>query len=347
MIEYSYLLYPREEEEKENENEEMNLFLNDDFLKFKKVFSEKDDQNIYKEESRENETNISEIEENSNLYYLSNKSNDEIILYNKNNIKLSKRGRKKKSEKNQFQCIIGNKFKEHNKFKPDNIRIKIKTHYHNFILNFFNDFIKSKFTIQRYKFRKISYSITKDVTVKNNLNLMNMTLKKFLSQRISKKYKCDYNQNEKTINTLLQMFKNENDKNLFNINYADFYNQFYLAKNKDEIINKFGLQNRTEFFYDFVQRINQKNYEINLIDIAENHFVSYFSRNTYSKFSQFNFNINEENKIEQLSRKIFNVKNYTKENMNLENKDKKKINDCDFRFLKRKRELENNKIDEE
>jgi hypothetical protein len=31
MIEYSYLLYPREEEEKENENEEMNLFLNDDF----------------------------------------------------------------------------------------------------------------------------------------------------------------------------------------------------------------------------------------------------------------------------------------------------------------------------
>ena len=114
------------------------------------------------------------------------------------------------------------------------------------------------------------------------------------------------------------MFKNENDKNLFNINYADFYNQFYLTKNKDEIINKFGLQNRTEFFYDFIQRINQKNYEISLIDIAENHFVSYFSRNTYSKFSQFNFNINEENKIEQLSRKIFNVKNYTKENMNLE-----------------------------
>ena len=156
-----------------------------------------------------------------------------------------------------------------------------------------------------------------------------------------------YNHSKRALEILNNECKNENDKNLFNINYADFYNQFYLAKNKDEIINKFGLQNRTEFFYDFVQRINQKNYEINLIDIAENHFVSYFSRNTYSKFSQFNFNINEDNKAEQLSRKIFNVKNYTKENMNLENKDKKKINDCDFRFLKRKRELENNKIDEE
>jgi hypothetical protein len=51
----------------------------------------------------------------------------------------------------------------HNKYKIDNIRIKIKTHYHSFIIEFFNDLIKLKFKIQRYKFRKISYSITKDV----------------------------------------------------------------------------------------------------------------------------------------------------------------------------------------
>ena len=59
----------------------------------------------------------------------------------------------------------------HNKYKIDNIRIKVKIHYHSFIIGFFNDLIKLKFKIQRYKFRKIPYSITKDVSIKKNLSL--------------------------------------------------------------------------------------------------------------------------------------------------------------------------------
>ncbi len=307
MIEYPYLSYPRDDEEKEKEkneteNEEMTFIVNDDFFKFKKEFSENEDKDIYKEDIKSKETIQTEIEENLTNTFLSNESINSFILYTPNNSKINKRGRKKKSEKNHFQCSIGNKINEHNKFKPDNIRIKIKTHFHNFILNFFNDLIKSRFTIQRYKFRKICYSITKDVTVKNNLNLMNMTLGKFLSQKISKKYKCNSNQNEKTVQILLQMLKNENDKKLFDINYADFYINFYLTKNKTDIIHKFGLKNRTEFFYDFISRINQKNYERSVIDIAENHFVNYFSKNLYSnnsKFNLFNKNVEKENKNEK------------------------------------------------
>ena len=318
MIEYPYLSYPRDEEEKEkekieSENEEMIFIVNDDFFKFKKEFSENDDKDIYKEDVKSRDTNQTEIEENLTNTLSLNKSLNSFIEYTEKYGKINKRGRKKKTEKNQFQCLIGNKINEHNKFKPDNIRIKIKTHYHNFILNFFNDLIKSRFTIQRYKFRKICYSITKDVTVKNNLNLMNMTLGKFLSQKISKKYKCDSNQNEKTVNILLQMLKNENDRKLFDTNYSDFYINVYLSKNKNEIIDKFGLKSRTEFFYEFINRINQKNYERSVIDIAENHFVSYFSKNLYSKNSQFNLLIKNDDK-------------------------EKKNNDCNFNFLKRKRE---------
>ena len=299
MIEYPYLSYPRDEEEKEkekieSENEEMIFIVNDDFFKFKKEFSENDDKDIYKEDVKSRDTNQTEIEENLTNTLSLNKSLNSFIEYTEKYGKINKRGRKKKN-------------------KPDNIRIKIKTHYHNFILNFFNDLIKSRFTIQRYKFRKICYSITKDVTVKNNLNLMNMTLGKFLSQKISKKYKCDSNQNEKTVNILLQMLKNENDRKLFDTNYSDFYINVYLSKNKNEIIDKFGLKSRTEFFYEFINRINQKNYERSVIDIAENHFVSYFSKNLYSKNSQFNLLIKNDDK-------------------------EKKNNNCNFNFLKRKRE---------
>ena len=176
MIEYPYLSYPRDDEEKEKEkiengNEEMTFIVNDDFFKFKKEFSENEDKDIYKEDIKAKETIQTEMEENFTNTLSSNRSLNSFILYNPKNSTITKRGRKKKSEKNHFQCSIGNKINEHNKFKPDNIRIKIKTHFHNFILNFFNDLIKSRFTIQRYKFRKICYSITKDVTVKNNLNL--------------------------------------------------------------------------------------------------------------------------------------------------------------------------------
>jgi hypothetical protein len=109
------------------------------------------------------------------------------------------------------------------------------------------------------------------------------------------------------------MLKNESDIKLFDINYADFYNNFYLSKNKNDIIHKFGLKSRTEFFYEFINRINQKNYERSVIDIAENHFVSYFSKNLYSKNSQFNLLIKNDDK-------------------------EKKNNNCNFNFLKRKRE---------
>ena len=149
-----------------------------------------------------------------------------------------------------------------------------------------------------------------------------MTLGNFLSQRISKKYKCDLNQNKKTLNLLLQMLKNENDKNLFKIHYSDFYKHFYLCKNKKEIIDKFNLQKRTEFFSDLIQSINHNNYKNCVIDIAENHFINYFSFNT--KISQFTFN----NEKKQNEKKV-------------EEEDNKNKEFNQFLFLINKREFDN------
>ena len=292
MTDYSYLQIEKDDYEKISNNIDQNDSLNifdDCSIGWKEQFHEKEEIEIYKKIKELKETGQTENEEvfNDNESVCNNQEENiiDLIEYNieeknieKNKEKKSKRGRKKKNEKLAFECYNG-KIIEHNKFKPDNIRIKLKTHFHNFIISFFNDFIKTSFKIQRFKFRKISYEITKDVTAKNNERLMTMTLGDFLSQNISKKYKYDSDQNEKTVLTLKNMIKSNFDKDLFNIQYYYFYTNYYLSDNKKEICEKYGISKYTEFFTDFIKKIGNEQYVKSIIDIANNHFIQYFNKN--------------------------------------------------------------------
>ena len=109
------------------------------------------------EEEMTNQNTLSPNSNNSKFIFMITKNHNNELL-NK------KRGRPSRKYKKNPEL-------NHNKYKIDNIRIKIKTHFHSFIIGFFNDLIKLKFKIQRYKFRKIPYSITKDVSIKKNLSL--------------------------------------------------------------------------------------------------------------------------------------------------------------------------------
>jgi hypothetical protein len=264
------------------------IFSDENFKFIKDQLEEKEDVIFYKEECLK-ETNDTENENVEDLVVKNEDKNIiEMIEYieKKNDIpeeKKTKRGRKKNIEKNTFECHKGKKPIEHNKFKPDNIRIKIKTHYHNFIISFFNDLIKARFKIQRYKFRKVCYSITKEVTIKKNQNLMKMTLGEFLSQNISQKYKCEINQNEKTFNIIKNILKNESDKKLFDLNYCDFYMNYYLIHDKEEIVNNYGIQDRTEFFNDLIDKIGNTNYQKSIMNIAHYHFIQYFFKDYENK----------------------------------------------------------------
>ena len=270
------------------QDDSLNIF-NENFKFIKDQFQEKDDDDIYKKVHLK-ETNVTE-NENEDNYKMNIKEENviEMIEYipEKNKTlftkKKTKRGRKKNSEKYTFECHKGKKKIEHNKFKPDNIRIKIKTHYHNFIISFFNDLIKSRFKIQRYKFRKICYSITKDVTVKNNQNLMKMTLGEFLSQNTSKKYKCEIDQNKKTYLFVKNLLKKESDKKLFDLTYWDFFLNYYMIDDKKEIINNFGIKDRTQFFTDFISNIKNTDYLKSVVNIANNHFIQYFLQIDFSQ----------------------------------------------------------------
>ena len=96
--------------------------------------------------------------------------NNEVVFMNK------KRGRRKKSYEDNKQS---NENRTHNKFSEDNLKRKIKTHYHNFIIAFLN--MKTKKILNKsYKFGKISSDITRNITVEYNLKLFEKKIKEII-----------------------------------------------------------------------------------------------------------------------------------------------------------------------
>ena len=213
-----------------------------------------------------------------------------MITKNHNNELLNKkRGRPSRKYKKNPEL-------NHNKYKIDNIRIKIKTHYHSFIIGFFNDLIKLKFKIQRYKFRKIPYSITKDVTIKTNSSLKHKTIGELLSNDISDKYKkYESGKNRKSVYYFYKTVKDEEQKNLLSKSYKDFFYDFYLNGNREELMKKYGTSYKTILFSEFCETITDNKYKQMIIYTANNYFLDYYDEKNEKK--------NEIKKIEFIKKK--------------------------------------------
>lgn len=158
-----------------------------------------------------------------------------------------KRGRTKKEKlKNKKKNQI------HSKMSFDNILRKIKVMFHGFIIKFVNDYIKFLYDgFQRFRLRKISGEITQNVTKKHNIILSEETLKNFLSNKISSKYKQEKNKNKKIVEKLCYL-KTE-IKELFDMPYIIFYQKIFLCNNRKFLEKKYGLSKKTLTFNDNLQ----------------------------------------------------------------------------------------------
>ena len=172
-----------------------------------------------------------------------------------------KRGRiKRTNQKNKVITI-------HSKMSFDNILRKIKVMYHNFIIKFVNDYIKFIYDgFQRFRLRKISGKITQNVTKKHNKILSNVSLKEFLSNKISSKYKQDKDKNKKIVNKLC-ILKTQ-IKELFEMYYINFYKKIFLCSNRNFLEEKFGLSENTLTFKDNLELMSE-NENINYIKEVE------------------------------------------------------------------------------
>ena len=155
-----------------------------------------------------------------------------------------KRGRRKLKSGEEYELAL------HTKDNDDNIKRKVKTHFHNFIVAYLNMLIRQTLKTKRiYKFKKMCSKITQDVTISYNKKLMDTPIKDVLVQ-VSNKFK-DKDINLYYIEKIMQMKSNNEFENIgintlkeiLNTSYKDMMNNFYLKSNKKLFEN----ENRDRF----------------------------------------------------------------------------------------------------
>ena len=225
--------------------------------------------------------------------------------------KLRKKGRRKLKPGQDYELAL------HTKDNDDNIKRKVKTHFHNFIVAYLNMVIKQTLRTKRqYKFKKMCSKITQDVTISYNKKLMDTPVKDILVQ-VSNKFK-DKDINLYYIEKIFQMKSNnlfENDniitlQQLLNTSYKDMMNNFYLKSTKKVFEN----EKIDESFEKHIENLTIKygyNYAMKFKQNAEN-FVNF-----YISSKQRNHKGNKEDNADEKNEKD---KNLNCLNMNLEKK---------------------------
>ena len=169
----------------------------------------------------------------------------------------------------------------HTKMSFDNVLRKIKVMYHNFIIKFVNDYIKFLYDgFQRFRLRKIAGKITQNVTKKHNKFLSNISLKEFLSNKISSKYKQDKDKNKKIVAKLYYL--KSQIKELFDMTYINFYKNIFLCSNRIYLEEHFGLNENTLTFRDNLENMKETEDEKYIKEveiIGEKKFIEFINVN--------------------------------------------------------------------
>ena len=181
----------------------------------------------YEIDIKDDKTKNSElIKINQILLLDKNENNEENLTKNDKDFVNKKRGRKNKisSDSEKKQSI-------HDKYSDDNLKRKIKTHFHNFIIAFLN--MKSKHILtKKYQFGKMSSEITQNITVEYNQKLFEKKLKDIIVE-MSDKFQ-DKDKNRIALEIIMKKAK-ENDEiiQLLDTNYKDMYLNYYLKSTKE------------------------------------------------------------------------------------------------------------------
>lgn len=180
--------------------------------------------------------------------------------------------RKKRGRKNKKKIDQNKKENVHDKFSDDNLKRKIKTHFHIFIVAYLN--MKSKNILgKKYSFGKISSKITQNITVEYNQKLFEKKIRDIIVEMSDKFQDKDRNK------ISLQIIKNkalENDEivQILNTNYKNMYLNYYLKSNNET----------------FKGEANDESYEahINKLEkIYGKEYISNYKRNAQELISYF------------------------------------------------------------
>ena len=207
-----------------------------------------------------------------------------------------KKGRKLKDDATELDSDE----RIHSRLNSDNIKRKIKTHFHCFIISFLNLMIKKEWEgNQKFKLKKMDSEITQNITIAYNRKLLNTPIKEIL-KKVSNKFN-DHLSNEKILSKIPP--SKDEINHLLNCTYKEMYEKYYLTsrnelfKNEKEnnsfeyhlskIKNKFGneymekYKNNAENFVDFFQNGKMRKKKSN---------SSFYKENENSEINNINSN---------------------------------------------------------
>jgi len=172
---------------------------------------------------------IKNDQEEKNLISMNNSTNQENVIQ-ETNLDTSKFLIKKRGRKNRITIDADKYGLIHDKYSDDNIKRKIKTHFHNFIIALLN--MKAGEVLDKNnKFGKISFEITQNITVDYNQKLFDQKIMDIIV-KVSEKY---HNQNKNRFALYLVMKKfNYNSEiiQILNMTYKELYINYYLKSTK-------------------------------------------------------------------------------------------------------------------
>ena len=158
-----------------------------------------------------------------------------------------KKGRKLKGEITE----IKRNQRIHSRLNSDNIKRKIKTHFHCFIISYLNLIIKKEWNgIQKFRFKKIDREITQNITIAYNRILLNTPIREII-KKVSNKFN-DPLSNEKILSKI-PFSKIELNK-LLNCTYMEMYQNYYLNSKIDLFIN----EKENNSFESHIMKIKEK-----------------------------------------------------------------------------------------
>jgi len=143
-------------------------------------------------------------------------------------------------------------YKVHDRDSPDNIKRKVKTHFHNFIIALLNMKI-GQFLQKEVKFGKIASKITQDLSVEYNQKLFKTKIKDIIVV-MSNKY-SNKNRNKIILNEIMKRVdKNSELILLLNLNYEEIFLNYYLQSNKET----FKGEDEDESYEAHIQKLEEK-----------------------------------------------------------------------------------------
>ena len=182
----------------------------------------------------------------------------EVIIPFNDSKKISEKKKSKRSKGRRpknFISIITPCERIHSRLNADNIKRKIKTHFHCFIISLLNLTIKKEYDgVQKFKFKKMDSQITQNITISYNKELLSTPIKQIL-KNVSHKYHDRY-KNEKILSKIPES-KTEINK-LLNCTYQEMYENYYLKSRNDMFKNE---KENNSFEYHLIKIQNKFGWE--------------------------------------------------------------------------------------